>query len=324
MSRLIVIAKKEIQDAIRSKQALALIAFLSISILVSVWVASAAFSIKMDEYNIYLAALTPDLQSQALARPQLFPLTLIRSGIEYIEIIGALFAFIIGFTAISKERSRGTSLLLLSRPIRKSEILLAKVLGLFVIWTTVLSAIYVISVAAIIAVGHGRLLGIDYLRLAIVFLVADVYLLFWSFFAVAITARMKEFTSAILVGITTWLVVVLVIPQIGDTMDPDNQVPGGLFGSLGILKSTETSILAHFHTFDVIRNGLEVSSITKLFERVAFAFLGIKDKYNQLPVATVAKALGSSLIAILCLTVVIGVITVMISRSEETLRRRSS
>lgn len=139
----------------------------------------------------------------------------------------------------------------------------------------------------------------------------------------AVTARLKQFSSAILVGITAWLMVVLVIPQIGDTMDPDNQVPGGLFGSLGIVKATETSILAHFHSFDVIRNGLEVTSITKLFERVAFAFLGIKDKYNQLPISSVAKALESSLIAVILLTVLIGISTVLISRNEETLRRRS-
>ena len=313
MRKLLVITKKEVQDAIRSRQALALIAFLSLSILISVWVASASFSIKMDEYNLYLAALTPDMHSQALSRPQLFPLTLIRSGIEYIEILGALFAFIIGFTSVSRERSRGTSLLLLSRPIKKSEILLAKSLGLLVIWTSVLATIY----------GHGRLQVIDYVRLGIVFLFADIYLLFWSFFAVAVTARLKQFSSAILVGITAWLMVVLVIPQIGDTMDPDNQVPGGLFGSLGIVKATETSILAHFHSFDVIRNGLEVTSITKLFERVAFAFLGIKDKYNQLPISSVAKALESSLIAVILLTVLIGISTVLISRNEETLRRRS-
>ena len=323
MRKLLVITKKEVQDAIRSKQALALISFLSLSILISVWVASASFSIKMDEYNLYLAALTPDLQAQALARPQLFPLTLIRSGIEYIEILGALFAFIIGFTSVSRERSRGTSLLLLSRPIKKLEILLAKSLGLFVIWTAVLATIYFTSIAAIIGIGHGRLLMIDYVRLGIVFVFADIYLLFWSFFGVAVTARLKQFSSAILIGITAWLMVVLVIPQIGDTMDPDNQVPGGLFGSLGIVKATETSILGHFHSFDVIRNGLEVTSITKLFERVAFAFLGIKDKYNQLPITSVAKALESSLIAVILLTVLIGISTVLISQNEETLRRRS-
>ena len=324
MTSIFVIARKEIQDARRSRQIIILISFLAVAILLSVWVASASFGIKMNEYNAYLAALSPQLKSQALARPQLFPLTLLRSGIEYLEIIGALFAFIIGFTSISRERSRGTSLLLLSRPIRKQEIIAGKILGLSVIWAGVLASVFITCVGAILLIGHGQLHLIDYMRLLIAFIGAGVYLLFWSTFAVAITSRMREFSSAILVGITSWLIVVLVLPQIGDTMDPDNQIPGGLFGSLGIIKSNEISILSHFHTFDVIRNGIEVTSITKLFERVAFAFLGIKDKYNQLPLSNVARALGSSIIAILVLTLIIGLVTLMISKNEQTLRRRSS
>ncbi|MBI3428884.1 MAG: ABC transporter permease subunit [Actinobacteria bacterium] len=324
MSNITVIARKEIGDAIRSRQMLLLVTFLSLAILISVWVASASFGLKMTDYNAYLSALTPQQRLQALTRPQLFPLTLLRSGIEYLEILGALFAFIIGFTSISRERSRGTSLLLLSRPITKREIILGKIFGLFAIWSVILAIIYAASVGAILTVGHGQLGAIDYARLLIAFVGADIYLLFWSIFAIAITSRMKQFASAILVGITSWLVVVLVIPQIGDTMDPDNQVPGGLFASLGILKSNEISILSHFHTFDVLRNGLEVTSITKLFERVAFAFLGVKDKYNQASLSTVARAFGTSIAAILILTILVGVITMMISKNEETLKRRSS
>lgn len=324
MTNLFVIARKELRDALRSKQILLLVTFLCVAILVSVWVAASAFAVKMNDYNTYLAALSPQLKAQALARPQLFPLTLLKSGIEYLEMIGALFAFIIGFTSVSRERSRGTSLLLLSRPIRKQDIIFGKILGLSIIWAGVLASVFITSLGAILLIGHGQLHLIDYLRLLIAFFAAGVYLLFWTIFAVAITSRMREFSSAILVGITSWLIVVLILPQIGDTMDPDNQIPGGLFGSLGIIKSNEISILSHFHSFDVIRNGIEVTSITKLFERVAFAFLGVKDKYNQLSLASVATALGTSIIAILVLTFAIGFVTLMISNNEQTLRRRSS
>ena len=324
MYKLLVVAKKEILDAVKSRQLLLLVFFLATAILISVWVASASFGIKMNDYNAYLAALNPQQRLQALARPQLFPLTLLRSGIEYLEILGALFAFIIGFTSISRERSSGTILLLQSRPVTKWQIIFGKILGIFAIWTFVLITIYATSVTAILLIGHGQVTLVDHFRLIIAFMGADVYLLFWSIFAIVITSRMKKFSSAILVGITSWLIVVLVIPQIGDTMDPDNQVPGGLFASLGIIKANETTILAHFHTFDVLRNGLEVTSITKLFERVAFAFLGIKDKYNQAPLATVASALGTSIAAILILTLIAGIITMMISKNEETLKRRSS
>lgn len=324
MTSAYIIAKKEVRDALRSKQILLLVSFLCVAILVSVWVGAAAFGLKMNEYNTYLAALSPELRAQALTRPQLFPLTLLRSGIEYLEIVGALFAFIIGLTSISRERSRGTSLLLLSRPIRKGEIIFGKILGLATVWAAVLASVLVTTVGAILLIGHGQLHLIDYLRVLIALLGAGIYLLFWTILAVAMTARLQEFSAAILVGITSWLMVVLVLPQIGDTMDPDNQIPGGLFGSLGIIKSNEISILSHFHSFDVIRNGIEVTSITKLFERVAFAFLGIKDKYNQLPLFNVARALGSSIIAILILTLVIGFIALMISRNDQTLRRRNS
>jgi len=87
--------------------------------------------------------------------------------------------------------------------------------------------------------------------------------------------------------VTTTLAMLLIIPQIGETMDPDNQVPGGLFATLQIQKPDELKVLANFAAFDGIRNGLEVSSITKHFERRSFAFLGIKDKYNLQPLGIV-------------------------------------
>ena len=77
---------------------------------------------------------------------------------------------------------------------------------------------------------------------------------------------------------------VLILPQIGDTMDPNNQVPGGLFNSLQISKKNELAVLANFAGFDKVRNGIEVSSITKHYERSTFAYLGIKDKFNQKPI----------------------------------------
>ena len=37
-----------------------------------------------------------------------------------------------------------------------------------------------------------------------------------------------------MVALGIWLVVVLILPQIGDTLDADNQLPGGLFAALGL------------------------------------------------------------------------------------------
>lgn len=86
-----------------------------------------------------------------------------------------------------------------------------------------------------------------------------------------------------------WLLFVLIIPQIGDTMDPDNQVPGGLFAALGIPKAQEHAVLAHFSAYDTLRNGLEMTSVTKHFERLSFALLGIKSTYQPISFLYLAR-----------------------------------
>jgi len=86
-----------------------------------------------------------------------------------------------------------------------------------------------------------------------------------------------------LLAFTVWLAIVLVAPQIGDTMDPDNQVAGGVFKQLHIDKPHQTEIMSSFSTYETIRNGIEVASPTKHFERFAFAVLGIKDSYTGQP-----------------------------------------
>jgi ABC-2 type transport system permease protein len=88
---------------------------------------------------------------------------------------------------------------------------------------------------------------------------------------------------------------VLIVPQIGDTMDPDNQVPGGLFAALQVKKPDEKKVLAHFKTYENLRNGLEETSLTKHFERGSFAVTGIKDKYNGKSLGFIADAKRSDI-----------------------------
>lgn len=298
-----------------------LVLILSGALVASVWIGSVSFGVKMHDYNRYLNALPTSLKAQALKSPQLFPLTLLRAGIEYLEILGALFALLIGYSSIARERSSGTSLLLLSRPVSKNQILLGKVLGLSTVWLSVLIVNFVAAIVALLTIGNARMAVIDYERILICVLFTFIYLLFWTTLAVVMGAYFQRPVRAIYAGISLWLTAVLILPQIGDTMDPDNQVPGGLFASLGIAKANEIAVLSHFHTFDVIRNGIEVSSITKLFERISFAFLGIKDKYNQVALRPVFAAMNTSIFGILGFTIAIFALTFSLTKSSKFLRR---
>lgn len=287
MSSTWVIASKELLDLRRDRLFAVLIGFLAIATLISVGVAAAVFRTELDAYNLYVQQLTASGSTTAPAAPQLFPLQLLRGGVEYLEILGALFAIVLGYGTVAKEKYRGTLQLLLSRPVGRFAIPAGKVLGLAVVWLAVVAVLTALTTLAILVIGNATLQRIDLVRILIAAVVAWVYLVFWSSLAVGITALSPRLSTGLIVSIVVWLAFVLIIPQIGDTMDPDNQVPGGLFATLQIQKPDELKVLANFAAFDGIRNGLEVSSITKHFERLSFAFLGIKNKYNQQPLGLV-------------------------------------
>lgn len=121
----------------------------------------------------------------------------------------------------------------------------------------------------------------EIMKLGIALLLSFIYIM--GFFCITSILALVNHSlpNALIFSIIIWLLFVLIIPQIGDTMDPDNQIPGGFFKSMNISKPQEKEILAKFNTYETIRNNIEESSIMKHYERFVFALLGIKDEYNN-------------------------------------------
>lgn len=287
MTSALVIARKELLDLRRNRFLLTILGFVLVAVVISVVVSATQFGTKLDAYNAYLDALRAAGNTTTPAAPQLFPLQLLRGSIEYLEILGALFAIVIGYGMIAKEKQRATLQLIYSRPIGRYSLPAGKLIALAIAWLIAVTVIVIAVSATVAIVGHASFAAIDLQRMVITAVTSWAYLLMWSALALGLASATKRLSTALIIALVLWLTVVLIIPQIGDTMDPDNQVPGGLFKSLAIAKPDEQAVLANFTGFDTARNGLEVSSITKHYERFTFAVLGIKDQYNQQPLAAV-------------------------------------
>jgi ABC-2 type transport system permease protein len=121
-------------------------------------------------------------------------------------------------------------------------------------------------------------------KLVLVLFISWVYIMAFFSLAAFLSLSMRTLSNALIVSFTIWLVFVLILPQIGDTMDPDNQVPGGFFNSIHFNKEQEKQVLARFSSYENARNFIEVLSVTKNFERASFALLGIKPEFNGLTV----------------------------------------
>jgi ABC-2 type transport system permease protein len=273
------LARHEYRAAVRSRALLALLAILAVTTITSVFVAAVDYRSQLADYEAYRAAARAAGLQQVAPSP-LALLSLLRGAVEYLEIIGAIIAITLGYLTVSRERVNRTLPLLRSRPVTGGEQAAGSALGAIAIIATIIAATTLVAVAALGVIGNDWVGGGQIVKLLLFALAAIVYM--WVFYCLGaiITTRSRVATNGLMIALGIWLVVVLILPQIGDTLDADNQVPGGLFSALALDKPKELQILSHFGTYENVRNGIEGASLAKRFERFSFAMTDVPLKYR--------------------------------------------
>lgn len=282
------IAAKEVTGARRTSLLLVITSFMLLAGLVALVVAALALHDEVTTYNDARALLLSlGKPASSIASPTFVPLKLLRGFIEYIEIIGAVLGIVLGYRAAAIERGRNTLALILTRPLTQTALIGGKLLGNLALIVMVLTATFALGAVGIMLIGGVALSLDEMLRLVLTALAAILFVTIFFVLGFALALRMRRLPQALLAAFSLWLVLVLIAPQIGDTMDPDNQVPGGVFRTLGIPKPEEKAILASFKTYETIRDSIEQASPAKHFERWSFALTGIKETFIGQSVAAV-------------------------------------
>lgn len=282
--RVLALAAHEYRAAVRSRVLLVLLAILVGLTIVSVYIAATGYAAQLADYQAYVAAAKANGVNLTAPSP-LVLLDLLRGAFEYIEIIGAVIAITLGYLSISRERTARTLPLVLTRPVTRSELAAGNALGALGLIITIVTVSAGAAVLCLGVIGHSWVSGPQIPKLALAYLAAIVYLIVFYCVGVIATARAKVSATGLLVALGIWLVVVLILPQIGDTLDADNQVPGGLFAALGLGHPGEVTILSHLHTYEVVRNAIESASFEKHFERFSFAMIDVVPRYRELTIA---------------------------------------
>ncbi len=277
--RLLALAMHEFRSSLRSRILVTLQCILTIVTLSSVYIASVTHRRQVADYLAYRAAA----QASGLARiapSPLAPMSLLRGAFEYLQIVGAVIAIALGFLSVSRERSNRTLPLLLSRPVTADELAIGSLAGAVAIITTLVATTAVVGVVCIGTIGSDWLSMSEYVQLLFAYVASVVYMS--GFYALGSYTAMKAKSeiNGLLVALSIWLIIVLVIPQIGDTLDSDNQVPGGLFKALGLNRADETTVLSHFSVFETLRTRIEYLSFAQHYQRFAFAMADVKERYR--------------------------------------------
>jgi ABC-2 type transport system permease protein len=97
--------------------------------LVSIVLSTYQVRISVDEYNKSIEFLKSLGKTSFPAQPNLNPLAASKSFVNYIGMLGALLAIVLGNYSVVKERRSGTMRLILSRQIFRDKLLNGKLLG---------------------------------------------------------------------------------------------------------------------------------------------------------------------------------------------------
>lgn len=274
------LARHEIRAAIRSRILVVLLGILVTVTTISVLIAAADYRSQVADYQNYVASATAGGVTKIAPSP-LRPLSLLRSSVEYLEIIGAVIAITLGYLSVARERANRTFTLLRSRPVTAGEQALGSLLGAMAILATLVVVTMAVGVITTGLVGNDWINSGQAVKLLLATAAGVLYMTVFYCVGAAATAWSRNPAIGLMIALGIWLVVVMILPQLGDTLDADNQIPGGLFSALGLNRADETTILNHFHVYETTRIGIEEASFEKHYERFAFAMTDVLDKYKD-------------------------------------------
>ena len=275
------IIRKEIKDALNSKLYLLIAAMLMILVIISVILGSLQVKANIDAYNQSVDFLKSIGKTELPEAPNLNPLSALKSYVNYIGILGALIAIVQGNLTIAKDKRNGTMPLILTRHIYRDQYLSAKLVGNMVLLLILSVSIFLVTLLSMLLISRASITGDDFARMGIFCIISFLYMAFFLIISLFMAVISRSTKRALLITMVIWLIISFILPQVGDTMDLDNQLPGGFFSSMGMSKEETQKVLDKFSMYETIRDGIEELSPTKHYERASFALLNVKPGFES-------------------------------------------
>jgi len=131
-----------------------------------------------------------------------------------VRVVVALFAMMLTFDVINSEKEVGTLKLLLSHPVPRAQLILAKLAGSMATLLLPLLLPMLIGILAIVMTGNFHWRNDDWLRLALIVGSSILYLAIFSALGVMVSCLVSKPSNALLVSVLFWLVFIWVVPSL--------------------------------------------------------------------------------------------------------------
>ena len=226
----LIIARKEFRAAFRNRLFLTItLLFLGLAML-SVYIGSTTKRAEMRIYNETVATLQADGVTTLPAAPEIHTLTILANLTEYVSIVGAILAVILGYNTLIEERESGGLKLILSRPVYRDQLLLGKWLGNTAVIAVLLGLVFLFNLILLVAIGGLVPTGAEVVRLFVFVLMALAYMLIFLSMAMFLSIRLSDSATVFLVSLVIWVLLSFVLPQMAETQMANSSVVNGISG----------------------------------------------------------------------------------------------
>ena len=236
-----IIARKEFQAALRNRLFITIaVLFLTMSIL-SVYIGSTTKRAEMRVYNEAVATLAAQGASTMPTQPEIHTLTILSNLTEYVSLVGAILAVVLGYNALIQEKESGSLKLILSRPVYRDRLLTGKLLGNAAVIGTLLGLVFVFNLALLVLVGGIWPTEGEALRLLSFVGLAFFYMLIFLTLSMLLSIRMKSSATVFLVSLVVWMLFSFVVPQMAETLMANSTVINSISGATNQIPQDTTA-----------------------------------------------------------------------------------
>jgi ABC-2 type transport system permease protein len=230
MKTSLIIARKEFQSVFRNRLFLTItLLFLGMSIL-SVYIGSATARAEMRLYAETIESFKAQGRTALPEPPNIQTLTILANISEYVSIIGAILAIMLGYNSLIEEKESGSLKLLLSRPVYRDRLLAGKLLGGAAVIGLLLALVFLFNLFLLVVVSGIWPSLADVGRLFLFILLAFVYMLIFLTGSTLLSVRLHNAPQVFLIALVVWMIFSFVIPQMADTQMVNSTVINSITG----------------------------------------------------------------------------------------------
>lgn len=295
MSAVWTIARKEMLSAYRNSMFITItVLFLGLSVL-SAYIGSTTKHAEMTVYNESITKLTAQGVTTLPPAPDIHALTMLGNLSEYVAIVGAILAVMLGYSALTQERESGALKLILSRPVFRDTLLTGKLLGNGGVIAALLGVVFVFNVALLAVVGHAAPAVTEVARVALFIVAAFVYMIGFLVVSMLMSVHMKSAASVFLVSLVLWMTSAFVLPQMGETLMANSTVLNSVSGATNQIPQDTA-----------LSRAVDMLSPTWHLRTIGGKLLEVTPGSASIPWHTLTSAFLGELLALLVPVVVLG------------------